>query len=413
MVRAGLITGVLQGPPGILRAAIGGRFHSATAKEFYFQKLTTAYAAWAPPGTSVLVELYDQGEKFGEYADGVFIVGSPFDTPRECEAGESGCAPLLGTSRGAAPPPSPEAVSPDAVGEPIPTTSTQNVNPDGSGQVRPGASTPGGMDAKGATPNGAPHTANVGIGTVTLPRIRDYLAANGRAASTTGPEYAASYVSSLTVVGACSAILLQTREMAGKVESLEYPLDFSALSPDVEIRPWAGETIKQVWVRGTSGNRDIVVKFRRADFGKAQPRAHTVVLVITDGPTADTVAALFSKAIAGCGGRLQDPAVARAAQQTEDSVLSALTQLTGGALATEERSAIQSTCEAAVRNALRSPSTAEFEVEVTVLSTKAGEWMVMGSVEGQNAYGGRLQKNYACTVQQFGKQYVAASPILY
>ena len=62
------------------------------AEVFHFGKLANAYHAWAPVGTSVLVEFYNQrGEKFGEYADGVFTMGAPFNTPRECDAGEIGC----------------------------------------------------------------------------------------------------------------------------------------------------------------------------------------------------------------------------------------------------------------------------------------------------------------------------------
>jgi hypothetical protein len=92
MIRAGLITSVLQGPPGILRASTGNQFVSSPSKEFYFAKLANAYFGWAPSGSPVVVELYNQrGEKFGEYADGMFSLGPAFSSPHECTVGEAGC----------------------------------------------------------------------------------------------------------------------------------------------------------------------------------------------------------------------------------------------------------------------------------------------------------------------------------
>jgi TM2 domain-containing membrane protein YozV len=125
MIRAGLITSVLQGPPGILRVSVGDRYASSPSKEFYFSKLANAYFAWAPSGSPVVVELYNQrGEKFGEYADGLFGIGPTFSSPIECRAGEVGCP--ISTARVApatAPPvsaqasvPTPVAVRPEPQG---------------------------------------------------------------------------------------------------------------------------------------------------------------------------------------------------------------------------------------------------------------------------------------------------------
>ena len=36
--------------------------------------------------------------------------------------------------------------------------------------------------------------------------------------------------------------------------------------------------------------------------------------------------------------------------------------------------------------------------------------MILGTMEGENALGGRLQKKYSCSVEAFGKQYVAETP---
>lgn len=58
-----------------------------------------------------------------------------------------------------------------------------------------------------------------------------------------------------------------------------------------------------------------------------------------------------------------------------------------------EREAI-SQCEARVEKLLKSPSTAEFESNVT----GNGTWTVIGTVDAQNAFGAMVRANFQCTV---------------
>ena len=50
MLRIDLVTTVEQGPLGILRVGIGGRFHSHHTREFHFAQLASAYYTWTVDG---------------------------------------------------------------------------------------------------------------------------------------------------------------------------------------------------------------------------------------------------------------------------------------------------------------------------------------------------------------------------
>ncbi|HUR95468.1 MAG TPA: hypothetical protein VMY76_12835 [Gemmatimonadales bacterium] len=86
MTRLGLVRALEQGPPGVIRVAIGEQFYAAGNRSFYFGKLATAYYAWTEPGRPLVIELWDQGRKFGEFAEGTFLVGPEYATPRGCDA---------------------------------------------------------------------------------------------------------------------------------------------------------------------------------------------------------------------------------------------------------------------------------------------------------------------------------------
>jgi hypothetical protein len=116
MTRVGVVAFVEQGPPGVLRVAIGQNFYSESTKQYYFRQLGSAYASWSDPGTPLVVELWDQGQKFGEYANDVFLMGPRYSTPRGCATDGQGLCHGLG---GAAtpkpqvtPPPTPSTAAP-------------------------------------------------------------------------------------------------------------------------------------------------------------------------------------------------------------------------------------------------------------------------------------------------------------
>ena len=101
MLRIDLVTTVEQGPLGILRVGIGGRFHSHHTREFHFAQLASAYYTWTVDGGPLLVELWEGGKKFGEYTDQGFRIGPRYVAPVRCpERATTGlCAPLEESGR--------------------------------------------------------------------------------------------------------------------------------------------------------------------------------------------------------------------------------------------------------------------------------------------------------------------------
>jgi len=110
MTRLGIVSELQQGPPGVLRVAVGEKFYTAGNKDFYFGKLTTAYYGWTEPGGTLVIEVWDQGQKFGEYVDGTFLLGPRYSAPRGCQGSCS--------VAGAAITPSSVAPGPAATGTP-------------------------------------------------------------------------------------------------------------------------------------------------------------------------------------------------------------------------------------------------------------------------------------------------------
>lgn len=84
MLRVGTITGIEQGPVGILRTAVGETFHNSNTREVQYPKLALAYATWTTPGTDLVIELWEHGRKIGEFTDGTFFIGSRYSTPLDC-----------------------------------------------------------------------------------------------------------------------------------------------------------------------------------------------------------------------------------------------------------------------------------------------------------------------------------------
>jgi hypothetical protein len=89
VTRVGLITAIEKGPPGVLRVAVGEGFYSGSNKDYYFGRIQAAYYTWTQADARLVIELWDQGLKFGEYVDGSFLMGPRYSKPRGCD---SGCA---------------------------------------------------------------------------------------------------------------------------------------------------------------------------------------------------------------------------------------------------------------------------------------------------------------------------------
>jgi hypothetical protein len=118
MTRLGIVSDLQQGPPGVLRVAIGDKFYTAGNKDFYFGKLSTAYYAWTEPGGAIVIEVWDQGQKFGEFADGSFLLGPQYSAPRGCPGTCSAAAAPTGTSYVAPAPATPAAPEASSIEDP-------------------------------------------------------------------------------------------------------------------------------------------------------------------------------------------------------------------------------------------------------------------------------------------------------
>jgi hypothetical protein len=90
MTRLRVASYVEQGPRGVLRVVIGENFYSESAKAYYFRQLSGDYSAWSTPTSPLAIELWDQGQKFGEYVDHTFLLGPRYSTPRGCHEQRTG-----------------------------------------------------------------------------------------------------------------------------------------------------------------------------------------------------------------------------------------------------------------------------------------------------------------------------------
>lgn len=115
MLRQGMVIAVQQGPPGILRTAVGEPFHTLGSREFYYRRLASAYYSWTNETGPLVIELWDRGRKIGEYSEGVFMIDESHSKPRDCTGpGLAGiCGPPMPVAA-AKPSPAPAAAKPDA-----------------------------------------------------------------------------------------------------------------------------------------------------------------------------------------------------------------------------------------------------------------------------------------------------------
>jgi hypothetical protein len=124
MLRLGTITAVEQGPLGILRTAAGPTFHTSNSRERLYSQLEQAYSTWKTPETPLVIELWEQGQKIGEYSDGVFNFGAGYTTPLDCsEPGPGGICGYRTTTT--MPTPSATETASTTVPPPVPGYSTQ------------------------------------------------------------------------------------------------------------------------------------------------------------------------------------------------------------------------------------------------------------------------------------------------
>jgi hypothetical protein len=116
MLRLGTITAFEQGPMGILRTAVGETFDTSNTRDLQYTRLALAYSGWTTPGTALVIELWDDGQKIGEFTEGAFLIGPQYTTPVNC-AGPSPSG-ICGYGAGGAP----QATAAQAPAAPQPTS---------------------------------------------------------------------------------------------------------------------------------------------------------------------------------------------------------------------------------------------------------------------------------------------------
>lgn len=72
----------------------------------------------------------------------------------------------------------------------------------------------------------------------------------------------------------------------------------------------------------------------------------------------------------------------------------------GGSSSSDNSVEAQIACENRVKDALKSPSTADFDDEVT----GSGPYTVTGTVDSENSFGAMLRSDFRCTVKVTGDQ---------
>ncbi|HYC30940.1 MAG TPA: hypothetical protein VEB59_01565, partial [Gemmatimonadales bacterium] len=130
MFRLGTISGFQQGPVGVLRTATGDSFHTSNNRDRQYPRLALAYSTWTAPGSDLVIEIWERGEKIGEFTENAFLIGTEYATPRAC--GEPGPGGICGYAEGAGPPPPPAAA-------PAPRRTARAVPPPTAAEPNPGA----------------------------------------------------------------------------------------------------------------------------------------------------------------------------------------------------------------------------------------------------------------------------------
>lgn len=212
------------------------------------------------------------------------------------------------------------------------------------------------------------------------------------------------------------SLAVRTSSRSGRTQA-EPDLDVSALplsqlSIDAPVRAWEQGGLFSVDLRIASGDSAILVRRTMGSRPPVQRRTYRTELVVDTREAADSLALLMIAAIRECGGRSLTPD-AKARLDAADSAASASTdRLLGNSLSPEVRSAALTACHDQVRTRLRAPSTARFDAADRASFTvdpKSDELTILGSVEAQNAAGGRVGNSYLCVLEKIGSRYIPKS----
>ena len=251
--------------------------------------------------------------------------------------------------------------------------------------------------------------------TAPLTALQAYLAENGKAAAPTG-RIVIKANQTIESFDGCDAVIRVRDENDVYPMIRDFRLRLSEVSPEVSVRKFQDADLEVVTIVSTSGEstipavhyigRDLTGEKKTADW-------RFVELVANDRVTADTIAMYLREAIRACGGNPRTSAAEQRAAAGQRENNRASDALLGKDIPPEERSRIIAGCEAKVREQLKTPSTARFDPNPSIMRSAGSSTMLaLGKVSAQNAVGGTRDMSYICTLELYGKRWTAKSAVL-
>lgn len=211
-------------------------------------------------------------------------------------------------------------------------------------------------------------------------------------------------------------LTVRTTSRSGRTQATpdlaESTVPLAELSPDPSVRAWESGGLFSVDLRVSSGDSSIVVKRTMDSRPPSTRRAYRTELVVDTRPAADSLADIVSAAIRECGGTAPSSEVTARLNAADSAASASVDRLLGNSLSPEIRNAALAACHDQVRARLRAPSTARFDAlsqPVLTVDSKTDELSILGSVEAQNAAGGRRESSYLCVLDKVGVRYIPKS----
>lgn len=211
-------------------------------------------------------------------------------------------------------------------------------------------------------------------------------------------------------INGCS-ITLVTSELGGYgAHTKNYSISLSKLSPNVKVNPWNEYNLFIVRVDSSSGEKDIPFRTTLSDSAK---QIHRFELVFSDEKVAFEISNQLGIAIRLCGGTEQSSIAANNVAAIDSAQKAKVDNILGKSIPDSARNLVISQCHARVRSKLKSPDSAKFDSNISVLPIRNGtELLVTGKFEGQNSYGGFLQSTYICDFEIYGNQYIPKDAVV-
>jgi hypothetical protein len=223
------------------------------------------------------------------------------------------------------------------------------------------------------------------------------------------PSYVSREESIWSLKDSCTVQLESKTDYGTLSSKTRYQVALGRLDPNGEITTASDEGLPTTLAfQVPDGSKDVHIQTDRNKFDLP-----IWVISLSSDVRADSAKTLAAAAIRACGGRESttqekdaQAARIRTARSGADSIL-------GRIVAPEFRGLLVDRCQSEIKRTLKSPSTAIFDTTVSVLRDKANDtFIVLGSLEAENALGGRLAMQYTCHMEKYGEQWMANRPLL-